>query len=273
MKLVYDVAGSSDNPSVLLLHGLSGNRRTYDRVVPALADDYHVFSADLRGHGETAHADSYGFVDYTADVAEFVRDVIGGPVVAVGHSLGGVISSELALHYPDLVRGIFLEDPPLFEGDAEVRATSPAAAHFTAFVKLIRGWQDSGASEETVAAALGAQPMPDGGTRADRSNPAHLLGGARGLLRLDPTTIDSVINGETWVGLDPTIPVACPVTVLRADPTVGAVFTAENETSYLAAVPHAEVFMAPGQAHGIHEDAAGLELYLGYLKPFLAENS
>ena len=39
---------------VLLIHGLAGSSRTWDAVMPALAERYDVIAPDLLGHGESA---------------------------------------------------------------------------------------------------------------------------------------------------------------------------------------------------------------------------
>lgn len=269
MRLAFDTHGPSGGRSIVLLHGLSDTRRTYDPIVDHLAPA-RLLVADLRGHGESPHGESYRAGDYAADVAELIEAEGAGPAVIVGHSLGGLTASALAAARPDLVRGIFLEDPPLFEGDAEVRAASPAAAFFPAFVAAVRSWQAAGADVAEVAAATGSQPSPHGGTVTERVGAAVVEARARGLLRFDPRAMDAAIVGSTWEGYDPTAPVDCPVTVLRADPAVGAVFLPENEAPYRAAVPHAEVVVAPGQAHGIHGDPEGRGLYLEALDAFLA---
>ena len=60
---------------------------------------------DLRGHGHSAiTASGYSQYDFARDCANLIRHVKGGPVVAVGHSLGAFIVSALAVEYPELVR-------------------------------------------------------------------------------------------------------------------------------------------------------------------------
>ena len=47
----------------------------------------------------------------TRDVVGVLRELATGPVVAFGHSLGGLVAQELALTSPDLVVAVVLEDP------------------------------------------------------------------------------------------------------------------------------------------------------------------
>lgn len=270
MRLAFDRHGSGPGGPLVLLHGLSDNRRTYDALVGSLAEERTVLNADLRGHGESPHGDRYRAVDYAADVAELIEGELGRPAIIVGHSLGGLTASALAMSRPDLVTALFLEDPPLFEGDDAIRAASPAASFFPAFVAAIRAWQADGADRATVADALGAGPSPHGGTSAGRLGRERIERRAGGLLRFDPRAMDAAISGETWEGYDPMTTVRCPATVLRADPAVGAVFLPEHGTRLLEAVPHAEVLMIAGQAHGIHDDPEGSGPYREALERFLA---
>ena len=270
MELALDSTGPSDGRPVVLMHGLSSSRSTYRDVVPRLvADGCRVLNVDLRGHGGSGPGSRYRASDYAADVVELLESE-RAPAVLVGHSLGGVTASAVAAGAPGLVAGLFLEDPPLFEGDEAVRAASPAARFFPEFVAAIRGWQGRGASVAEVAAALGAQPSPHGGTALARLGPAAMETRARSILDFDAAAMDAAISGETWVDFDPTAPMPCPVTIVAADPTVGAVFLPDHGRRYRAAVPQAAVEVIDGQAHGIHDDPAGRGPYLDALGRFLA---
>lgn len=269
MQLAYDTAGPRGAPSVVLLHGLTSSRASYADIVPVVARTWRVLNVDLRGHGQSGRGTRYRAGDYAADVAELIEAEGAGPAVVVGHSLGGVTASALAASSPQLVAGLFLEDPPLFEGDAATRQASPAARFFPAFVAQIRTWQGNGTSEGDVAAALGEQPSAHGTSAGERLGPERMEARARALRTFDPAAMDAAISGETWQGYDPTTPVSCPVTVLAADPNVGAVFRPEHGSRYVAAVPQAQIQTIAGQAHGIHDDPVGQVAYVEALSQFL----
>lgn len=71
---------------------------------------------DDRGHGRTtALADPRKLKNwnpFAEDLERFV-DQLGRPVIAMGHSRGGVVSLLLALKRPDLVRALILIDPTI----------------------------------------------------------------------------------------------------------------------------------------------------------------
>ncbi len=47
-------SGAKSTQTVLLIHGLAGSSKTWDAVMPLLAERYDVIAPDLLGHGESA---------------------------------------------------------------------------------------------------------------------------------------------------------------------------------------------------------------------------
>lgn len=112
LTLAYDVRG--DGPPLVLLHGLGERASTWDTVRDALAAGHTTYAVDLRGHGESDHAGAYGHDVIEADVCGWLDAMGLGPVVLVGHSMGGSIGFRVAAHRPDLVARLVVEDviPP-----------------------------------------------------------------------------------------------------------------------------------------------------------------
>ena len=74
--------------------------------------NHRVIAVDIRGHGmSSAPPDGYTPRTFAADLAELLTRLDTGPVVAVGHSLGGAIVATLAVEYPGLVRAVVEVDP------------------------------------------------------------------------------------------------------------------------------------------------------------------
>jgi 3-oxoadipate enol-lactonase len=106
--LYYEVAGTGDEV-VVLTHGLASSTATWAAQVAALAPSYRVVVWDLRAHGRSGSPDEACTVPaLAADLAAVVEAVGGGPVHALGHSAGGVITMRFGIDYPALARSLVL---------------------------------------------------------------------------------------------------------------------------------------------------------------------
>jgi pimeloyl-ACP methyl ester carboxylesterase len=76
---------------VVLVHGITESRRSWDPLLPALAAAHDVLRVDLRGHGESEGKPPFDVVTMAGDVHDVVTEAgIDAPLL-IGHSLGGVI--------------------------------------------------------------------------------------------------------------------------------------------------------------------------------------
>ena len=97
---------------VLFVHGWSCDSHDWNYQYDAFAARHQVIAADNRGHGRsTATRHGYSPRVFAADLAALIDELGVGPVIAVGHSLGGVIVSALAVEHPALVRALVAVDP------------------------------------------------------------------------------------------------------------------------------------------------------------------
>ncbi|MEU1395227.1 alpha/beta hydrolase [Micromonospora zamorensis] len=108
---------NDDRPPLVLLHGLTYDRRQWDpvrRELAAIDPDRQVLALDLPGHGDAPRRESYRM----AEVAEVLHDQVtearlAQPIV-VGHSVGAVVATTYAARYP--VRGVVNLDQILLPG-------------------------------------------------------------------------------------------------------------------------------------------------------------
>ena len=109
MKLAYDVVGSGS--PIVLIHGITESRVSWQPLIGPLSQHHQVVAVDLRGHGESPHADSYDPISLATDVVEAL-DAIGvdRPLV-IGHSLGGIVATAFAV--VGTPRGVINVDQPL----------------------------------------------------------------------------------------------------------------------------------------------------------------
>jgi pimeloyl-ACP methyl ester carboxylesterase len=103
----YDEHGNGD-PLVLLHGGLVDARWVEPNLAP-LAERFHVYTPERRGHGHTPDVD--GPITYQLmadDTIAFLEQVVGGPADLVGHSDGAVVAMLVAMQRPELVRRLVM---------------------------------------------------------------------------------------------------------------------------------------------------------------------
>jgi esterase len=104
--------GSPDAPPVLLLHGGNQSAHSWDLVSLHLADRYHVYALDQRGHGDSewTRDQDYTIQARADDALAFInQEGLGTPIV-FGHSMGGMVTMQMARSGPGVARGVVLVD-------------------------------------------------------------------------------------------------------------------------------------------------------------------
>lgn len=96
----------TEGPAVLLVHGFGASAYHWRYVVPQLARSCRVFAIDLLGFGwsDKPLVDYSGYNVWADQCAAFLQEVVGGPAVVVGNSMGGFNALNMAARTPDLVR-------------------------------------------------------------------------------------------------------------------------------------------------------------------------
>jgi len=146
----YHVTGS-EGPALLLSHGYGATSAMFAGNVPAFAATHRVVTWDLRGHGSSDYPTdpaSYSSANALADMAALLAELGLERAVLGGHSLGGYLSLQFALKFPDQVSGLVLIDTgPGFRNDA-ARDGWNGQAHRTAARLTERGLGGLGGSAE-----------------------------------------------------------------------------------------------------------------------------
>lgn len=104
-------AGSGDT-TVFLIHGFGESLFTWRAVIDPVARRYRVVAIDLPGFAGSEKPDSsYSVAAMTGRLAAFVDRWTDGPLVVVGHSMGGQLAAALALERPARVVSLVLIAP------------------------------------------------------------------------------------------------------------------------------------------------------------------
>ena len=110
VRLNYVERGDPHGTPVVLLHGYTDSRRSYDRILPLLPSSFRVFAVTHRGHGNSSKPDT-GYLphDFAADLAAFLDAMRIQSAVIVGHSMGSTVAQRFAIDYPSRTRALVLE--------------------------------------------------------------------------------------------------------------------------------------------------------------------
>src|SRR5262249_27048791 len=107
LSLHYVVEGRG--PAVIFVHGLGGFAESWRHNVRPLANRATVYSVDLPGFGESAKPRTHYRLGYFANALRGFMDAVGlAQASLVGHSLGGAVSTTLALTHPSRVERLAL---------------------------------------------------------------------------------------------------------------------------------------------------------------------
>src|SRR3954464_12371893 len=164
VHMYYETYGDG-TPLVLLHGGMLSIDLNFAGLIPTLAKKHRVIGVELQGHGRTADTDR------EITPAALASDVVGlldhlgiARAHVLGHSMGGAVTMELAVSYPDRVRSVVpisvsvrpdgvhpdLTDPSKFatspimptpedfaEFSAEYKRLSPHPDHFDEFLATL----------------------------------------------------------------------------------------------------------------------------------------
>lgn len=113
IETVVNYAEGPDNgPALVLVHGQGMQWEDYARVLPDLAQRYHVFAVDCFGHGESSHDPAlYSCEAIGRAFKSFAAQKIGACYLVSGHSSGGIIAAWLAANDAEQVTARGDESP------------------------------------------------------------------------------------------------------------------------------------------------------------------
>jgi pimeloyl-ACP methyl ester carboxylesterase len=252
--VLYDHGGTGR--PILLLHGLMGRGRTWDRCVPWLRRYGRVHTFDARFHrgraADPAAPDpeqlvTESFVDEVATALRQITDV--GPAVVIGHSMGGLHAWCLAAQHPELVAALVVEDmAPDFRGGT----SQPWDAWFDS-------WPVEFPRESVVTAMFGpvaGQYFLDAFDRTDTGWRLH------GHVKVWRAIANHWGTRDYWAQWRA---VRAPALLIEGEHTI----TPPGQMRQMAAThPQATYLRVEDAAHLIHDEAP--ETYRGAVEAFLA---
>jgi pimeloyl-ACP methyl ester carboxylesterase len=115
VPLSYEERGSG--PSVLLVHGMAQDARSWAETADALAGRARAIVYDRRGYGVSGAPEPYERTtvhEQAEDAAVLLRNLDAAPALICGRDLGALVALDLVKRRRDLVSAAVVVDPPLY---------------------------------------------------------------------------------------------------------------------------------------------------------------
>ncbi len=113
---VHELGG--EGPPLLFAHATGFHGRVWQPLADALSHRYRCLGMDLRGHGDSPLPPGVD-VEWTGMAHDVlaVIEAVGGPVRAVGHSMGGAALVLAELEHPGSISRAYLYEPIIYPAD------------------------------------------------------------------------------------------------------------------------------------------------------------
>jgi pimeloyl-ACP methyl ester carboxylesterase len=125
-KIFYREAGSTTNPTIVLLHGFPSSSHMFRELIPQLASHFHVVAPDYLGFGYSdapaATHFQYNFDNITAQIEELLFTTLGLKKFSIYvQDYGAPVGFRIASRHPEAIEGIVVQN-----GNAYVEGISAA---------------------------------------------------------------------------------------------------------------------------------------------------
>jgi N-formylmaleamate deformylase len=259
IRLHYTRTGGV-KPTIVLAHGFSDDGLCWTPLTEALEAEYDVIMVDARGHGRsTGPEQGYGQEEHAADLAGVITALELHRPAVLGHSMGAATALAFAGMYPDIPGAILLEDPPSWWEPAGRGSPAGFDAERQARMRAGIVALKRKTREELIADQRTATPS---------WSEAELGPWADSKLRLSFNVLNR--TGGTTVDWPVLVQrIVCPVLLITADPSRGAIVTAEGAAALQTLAPQTRIVHIPEAGHSIRREQ--FTRYLEAVRAFLAE--
>ena len=114
LSIFYREAGSTDAPTMLLLHGLPSSSRMFEPLFARLSDRCHLVAPDYPGFGHSDWPDPKAFAytfDHYAEIVTRFSEALGlEHYTLYMQDYGGPVGFRMALAHPERIEGLIVQD-------------------------------------------------------------------------------------------------------------------------------------------------------------------
>jgi pimeloyl-ACP methyl ester carboxylesterase len=138
-----NVVDLGEGPAIVFVHGLSGSWPNWLEQLPVLAKDHRVIAMDLPGFGHSPMPEEPITISAYARLLDGLLDALSvSAATVVGNSMGGFVSTELAIVYPQRVERLVLVSAAGISTyrHRDVERIEPYLRRLAPMVALYTGW-------------------------------------------------------------------------------------------------------------------------------------
>ena len=229
----------TDQPPLVIAHGLFGSARNWGVLAKRLSAARQVIAVDMRNHGASPWAAGHAYPNLADDLAEVIA-AHGGRADVLGHSMGGKAAMVLALTRPARVARLIVADiAPLGYGHSQTPLIEAMQAVDLSQVENRRD------ADEQLAGHVAEAPV-----RAFLLQSLDLKGAApRWMLNLDALKAEM----DRIIGF-PEIDGRFDGPALFLAGALSDYVTDDARPAIRALFPRAELELVPGAGHWLHAE-------------------
>lgn len=119
LNIAYREAGDPANPTVLLLHGFPTSSHMFRKLIPELAEDYHVIAPDYPGFGASDMPDAatyeYSFANTAAIITKLLDQKGVGDYAVYLMDYGAPVGYRMFAENPERVSAFIIQNGNAYE--------------------------------------------------------------------------------------------------------------------------------------------------------------
>lgn len=134
LDIFYREAGSKNAPNLLLLHGFPSSSQMFRKLIPLLADKFHVVAPDYPGFGHSSMPSrdefSYTFDNLAKAVDDFTEKVGLTKYALYVQDYGGPVGYRLAAAHPERITAIVVQNANAYDEGLDNDFWEPIKAYW-----------------------------------------------------------------------------------------------------------------------------------------------